>query len=1305
MHSSRAGILGILLLVLASVSWCQTGTSTIRGTITDPQGRVVAGASVTLTNSATNAVRTTKSTDAGDYIFDLISPGTYRVEFEATGFKRQAIAKVEALIGKPTDASANLEVGTTGEVVEVTSSGQEVLVNTQDATLGNNFINQQITQLPLESRNLVDLLSLQPGSTREGYVTGARADQANVTLDGVDINNAQTGNAEVPRQTNGLIIGALDSDRGNITSGPVLRLNAEAIDEFRVTTANGNANQGRSSGSQVNLVTKSGTNSLHGAGFEFYRSRGFTANDWFNNHATPVVPRQQLIRHTYGGALGGPIWKDKAFFFYSYEARHDSSAQSVATFVPLPSLGQGTINYQYCADAACSTTQTASLTVSPAAPGPYTAAGINQAALDVLAAAATRYPVNDQTTGDQLNVSGTRFNAPTPTKLNSHVAKFDFNVTRNQTAFARLNVIYDHQTLPQWLPDTTSPIVWNHPWGGAAGHTWTIGNNWVNNFRYGFTRQAFTNGGDSTGNDSDFRVVFQPNGQTHPVSRVTPVHNITDDVSWIHGKHNVQFGANVRLVSNSRLSYQSAFDYSEVNPSFYSGTGFPIADLFQAYLDSHNLPGGDPTATDNTCGGVRAGASVVSCREIRDAGTALIGRFTEIRARFTFAKDGTLQPAGTPAARDFATQAYDSYVQDTWKLRPSLTLTLGLRYSLERPVYETHGFETQPTVPLGKYFAERVAAGQQGTNFTDLITINKSGPANGGKPLYNWDKNNFQPRVALAWSLDPQGKSVIRGGYALTNDYYGQALAVDFDLGNALGFTQEYDNHANQYNVTTRLGPQFTNFGQSVRAMIDPSLVPSSLVLPATATPLDGINNFGELIQRSLDSNLRAPTEHVWNVTFEHQLPKGAVMSFSYIGRMGRGLLVRRDVTAFNNLRDPKTGLDWYTAGTALEKLRAAAVPISQVPSMLPAKVSQYFDNMFPAGLAALLNSYEGLPNDPGQNQGGFDNNWSNAQAFLGYSSSNIGFFTANDWTDTQAELDLALAANGQPLRFMQPQYGALSTWSTTGNSNYHALTASLRQRLSSLTFDLNYTWSHSLDDASGLQQETGFGNPQGNGAFIVNPLRPRENYASSDFDVRHNINADAVWQLPFGKGQPILNGAGRFTNALFGGWQLSGIFRWNTGLPVFSPYDDGQWATNWDVQSAVTPLHPIHSCPSKPKDSSAPKLFGNCDVTKVYQNFRSAYPGESGPRNYLRYPGYIALDLGFGKTWKMPWNEGHQLQLRWDVFNVTNTQHLTGNADDAVAADPGNPANLQAPPNDWTNFTAIQGQPRVMQIGARYSF
>ena len=177
---------------------------------------------------------------------------------------------------------------------EVTATSQSALINTQDATLGNNFDSLQITQLPLEARNLVDLLSLQPGSTREGYVTGARADQSNVTLDGVDINNAQSGNAEIPRTTNSLVVGGLDNDRGDITSGPVLRLNSEAVEEFRVTTANGNANQGRSSGAQINIVTKQGTNAWHGAAAEFYRSRGFTANDWFNNHSTPAVERPRL---------------------------------------------------------------------------------------------------------------------------------------------------------------------------------------------------------------------------------------------------------------------------------------------------------------------------------------------------------------------------------------------------------------------------------------------------------------------------------------------------------------------------------------------------------------------------------------------------------------------------------------------------------------------------------------------------------------------------------------------------------------------------------------------------------------------------------------------------------------------------------------------------------------------------------------------------------------------------------------------------------------------------------------------------
>jgi len=1294
----------ICCLFLATCAYCQTGTSGLTGVVSDPQGRAVSAAKVTIINTATKANRTSQTTDSGLFTFDLITPGDYRIEVEAAGFRTAIVDNAKAPIGQKTEINIKLEIGQVSQVVEVSVSNGEALINTQDASLGNVLDNNQITQLPLEGRNLVDLLSLQPGATREGYVTGSRADQSNVTLDGVDINNAQTGNAAIPQSTNSLTIGALDTDRGNITTGPVLRLNTEAIEEFRVTTANGNANQGRSSGAQVNLVTKSGSNSLHGAAFEFYRGTPFEANDWFSNAAG--VPRTPLVRNTFGGALGGPIVKDKLYFFYSFEARRDATATSETRIVPLPSLGQGNINYTYCADAACNSTPQATLSLAQVQQA-YQDTGINQAALDALTAAANKYQANDTTVGDGLNTGGFRFNAPTPVSLNSHALRLDYNLTSKQNLFLRLNVIYDHQALPRYLPDTVTPQVWSHPRGLAAGHTWTIGNNWVNNFRYGFTRQAFTQGGDSNGNDIDFRFVFQQNGETHTLNRITPVHNITDDVSWIHGNHTIQFGVNIRKINNSRVSFANAFDFAETNPSFYLGAGDHVSGTFQDYLDANNLPGS-----------TNVGQSLNSNAEVQNAATALIGRLSQYTANFTFNSDGSLLSPGAPTIRNFATQAYEEYVQDAWKIRPHLTLTLGLRYSLERPVYETKGFEVQPTVPLGTYFNERLAAAAQGNNFIDPIVVNKSGPVNGGKPMYNWDKNNFQPRIAVAWSpnyssgllgslFGGAGKSVIRGGFALTNDYYGQALAVDWDLNNTLGFTSNFTTPANTYDTvagsTSPLAPLFTGFSQDVHTL--PNVVtPANLQFPLSQ-PIDE----GERIEQGVDSNLHAPSQYVFNLTFERELRPGTSLTVSYIGRMGRSLLARRDATAFNDLRDPKSGMDWYTAGTILEKQRQKGVDTSQIATI------PFFENLFPTGMASIMNNFFGL--DPvcsaSDSNPGFNPSWSNTQLFYAMQSrtpSNpCSFFSGNDWTDTQALIDQVLFSTGAgPTRFMQPQYGALSAWSTIGNSNYNGLAVSVRQRLNTLSLDFNYTYSHSLDDASGLQSETGFGNNASNGAFIVNPIRQRSNYASSDFDIRHLINVSGVWQLPMGTGKTLFNTEHRGLNAVIGGWQLSGIFRWNTGLPVPSPFDDARWATNWNVQAYVTPTTQISTCPSR-STNGEPKLFGGsgCDIKAIYQSFRNAYPGETGVRNFLRFPGYMNVDLGLAKSFTMPWSEKHQLQVRWDVFNVANLQRF-GAIDGSrtgfgVARDP----LLRGlnPPTNWSNFTQIQGQPRVFQVGARYSF
>ncbi len=1248
----------LALLLVTGMAWGQAGSSTIRGEVTDPQGKLIPGATVTLKSPSTGSSRTQVTTSAGVFSFGLIPPGEYQVQVEASGFKK-FVSTVRALVGSPMDVVVKMEIGAVTETVQVEAGAAAVAINTQDATLGNNFVYHQITQLPLEARNIVSVLTLQPGVTREGYVAGARSDQSNATLDGVDINEAQTN-----------ALGFTGSDANH----PVLRLNSEAIEEFRVTTLNANANQGRSSGAQVNLVTKSGTNEFHGSAFEAYRGTGFNANNFFNNRAVPKISRPALIRNTFGGALGGPIKKDKLFFFYSYEGRRDASGTSVVRTVPLANLGEGKLRYR-------STSGTIETLTTDQLNRAFPNVLINPKAVAALADAAKKYPANDFTVGDSsanqlLNTAGFRFNASTPVKFNSNVAKIDWNITSKQAAFFRLNTIYDLTGQPPQFPDTPAPNLWEHPWGLVASHTWTFGRNWVNNFRYGLTRQAFSQLGDSADNNISFRFVFSPRAFSRTLSRTTPVHNIVNDTSVVKGSHTFQFGTNMRIIRNSRTSFANAFDSAITNPSFYAGGGTAISTAIRSFLTANGLPG------------------LASTSSAQNAATALIGRLSQYTANFTFDHDGSVLSPGTPTGRTFATEEYDVYFQDAWRIRRNLTLTLGLRYGLSRPVYETRGFEVKPDIPLNEFFERRILDAFNGTPNNQLLTLELSGPANGKSPMYKWDKNNFQPRLAVAWTPNFQnpflrgifgreGKSVIRSGFAMTNDYYGQALAVAFDLNNTLGFTSNTTISANTYNITTRPAPLFTGFDQQVRPL-QGITVPGPISFPRQprARPLVGVPF--RPIESSLDSGLVAPTNYQWNLTVERELPAGMVVQASYLGRLGRKLLATRDVMALNNLRDPKSGTDWYTAATILEQLRQKGAPADTKIASIP-----YFENLFPANLAALMNACgfcDGVGNIP--------TNFTPTQVIY-YLAKNVW---DNDWTDLQDQLE---AGTGTRF-FFHPQWGALSSWGTIGNSYYHGFSLSVRQRFrTSLQWDLNYTYSHSLDDASGLQTSTTYAS-----AFIVNPIRQRDWYASSDFDIRHIINVNGVYQFPFGSGRWMGKDVPSWANHVIGGWQLSGIFRWNTGLPISAPFDDARWATNWNVQSNATPTRPVSTCVTKGDATTAPKLFG-CSTTGAYQSFRNAYPGESGGRNTFRLPGYVALDLGLSKSFTMPWSEKQKLQLRWEAFNVTNTQRfgtvLVTRTGFGIVADP--LLNNAAPPGEWSNFTAIQGDRRVMQVGARFEF
>jgi hypothetical protein len=1262
-----------LVLILCAVnSFAQAGGTTVRGTVQDPNRNVVKGATVTLTDPSKNFTRTQETNDDGQYVFTAVPPGTYHLEVKAEGFKTASASGVQALVDTPTVRDVPLEIGAVSETVDVTSAA-EAAINTSDATIGNSFERKRITELPLNANNVVGLLSLQPGVSRTGYVNGGRADQSNITLDGVDVNEQQDGLDVVTDEA----------------FASVLRVTRDSLQEFRVTTTNPNAEQGRSSGAQVSLVTRSGSNQWHGSLFEIHRNTVTTANDFFNNAAG--VERPQLLRNIFGGSLGGPIKKDKAFFFFTYEGFREATATSVVREVPLPTLGQGIVRYRTdsgFSDPGCPAgTPSGVNCLTPAEiNAAYTAfngqtPGINPQTLAVLAAAAQRYPANDTTVGDGLNTGGFRFNARTPTELNTYIARFDFNLTNNQQLFLRGNyqndlvtrAVYgssDCSVAPdniQCFPDTPPLTTWNHPKGVAAGHVWTLNPSLVNRFNYGLTRASFTQAGDSTESRVNFRFIFSPSGFRRSLERTTPVHNFVDDVSWVRGNRTWGFGGNVRLITNNRVSTGASFDEAIINPSFYAASGDVLLDPFSDF---------------------ETGA------DLRDALASVIGRYSQYSANLVYDASGQLQTVGTPTDRAFKTQEYEAYVQDSWRMRPNFTFNYGVRWSTSTPVYEANGLQVVPNVSLTDYFNERRASAFNGVPFTDPISFILGGKANNAPGYYKQDWNNFAPAISFAWSpnlgkvLGKDGKAVIRSGFRVTYDRIGSQLAVNFDLNNLAGFTSARNINANTFNVSDRLGPLFTGFNPNVRSLPFPGAsgpIPTTLAFPLTV-PADE----DQRIEVSLDQGITTPYNYSFNFSYGREIGKGLSFEASYVGRWARNLLASRDIMQLNNIRDPQSGLSYYDAINALVQYRYANRAITSIPDIA------FFNNLFPH-MPAFWGDTSLTPTQA-------------AYAFIAPES--VGGLEISDYTTLQLIWDDAPGCITCPIgdgpakfnnMFYQPQFGALSAFSTVAHSNYNAFQFSVRQRLrDDVTFDFNYTYGHSLDNASGLQNSNSYGT-----AFIVNALDPDANYATSDFDARHIINANWVIGLPFGRGKRFWSNAGGVVEQMFGGWQSTGIFRWNSGLPIQTPFDCCVWATNWNVQSNGVRVQPVQSSPTLNGPGGSPNVFS--DPTAVYRSFRNARPGEVGDRNVLRGQGYISLDMGLYKSFKLPW-EGHALQFRWEVFNVTNTQRFDGLtiADLSLDSDPFRGGN---PTSDFGRYTSTQAPlnetkaGRVMQFALRYTF
>jgi hypothetical protein len=1235
-------------LICSALAAIAQSSSSLRGEVKDSSGAMIVGAQVVLENKATGFTNQALTGSQGQYRFYQIPSGNYIITVASKGFAAQS-KSTELLVDQPATVNFSLSLQGLNTVVEV--SGEANGLNLVNASMGDAVDDATIQSLPMEGRNVPDLLSLQPGvlylgdgndqsyDSRSGASVGGRSDQGNINLDGVDNN---------------------DQVNGYAFTG-VLRSTLDSVQEFRVTTGGYGADGGRSSGSQVSMVTKSGANQIQGSLYEYNRSSLGEANDWFNKQAElsnglPDVPGK-LIRNTFGLSLGGPIEKDKALFFVNYEGQRTQENQQETLTVPTASMRSGNIQYLAAGGSTIELSPAQIAAMDPNCLGNGTCPwgpGVDPNVLTVL----NQYPApNGFSAGDGLNTASFTWPAPDPASLNTYIARFDYMPTHRNWLFARGNLQNDKSSsAPQFPGDPASATVWDNSKGFAVGDTWNISPNPINNLRYGFVRQGSASAGIGLGQYANFYNISPLNAETRTTMIDVPVHNIVDDLTLIHKEHTLQFGANYRLIYNHRSSDALSYNYGDTNAYALADAG--IANTGQSF---------DPSAF----GYPAVDSSFADSYSFATANLAGLLDLVTTQANYRIAADGhsaSLLPEGSMLNREFKSNEFEYYAQDSWHVRPRLTLTFGLRHSLLQTPFEMHGQQAQPTVDIDQWFKTRAQQAALGNSVQPDLYFAPSGQARDKKAYWPMQKANIAPRIAIVFSpaaaegfwrklLGGADKSSIRAGYGMYYDHFGEGIVNLFDQYGSFGLSESITNPTNL--LTPDTSPRFTGIHDLPNITGTPA---STISYPALA-PNDPLWT-GFEIAHGLDDNMKTPYAHAVDFSVQRELPRAFIMEIAYIGRFGRHELQQIDLAQPLDLVDPQSGQDYFSAAAQLSKHQYAgikAVNVAKIP---------YFEDMFPDaagnGLSATQNIY---------------NIW----------------LPGNE-TGSLYMLDILCTpgCGGQTNRFWPRQYASMFAWSSIGSSNYNAVQFKLLRKAShGVQTELSYTFSKSLDMGSDAER-TMFSSSTGTSAgssfsAILNAWKPRLNYAVSDFDVRHLITGDWVAELPVGRGKALAGGAGRWLNGAIGNWQFSGVARWTSGLP-FSVICGAGWGTNWDEKSNMIQTGPIKTH-THIDSSGAPQVFA--DSQEALTNMRNPYPGEAGQRNNFRGDGYFGMDASLSKSWNLHENSG--LKFAWDAFNVSNSVRFDVN--------PLTSFQNMTTSGEFGVYGATLTKPRVQQISLRFWF
>ena len=1249
------GLAVAISLALPTLLSAQGTTGRILGRVADPSGAILPGVKVTLVNEATGVSRDGKTNDSGDFDFVEIPVGTYRLEFDLTGFKKNVRRGVGLDINQVITLNMTMQVGATQEVVDVTSEAP--LVETASTQLGAVVNDRTVSQLPLNSRDTYQFLQLQPGVM-------STVGSSNTLIYGSDSAGAVSVNGGRGRSNNFSVNGGDANDL--FVNLPTVQPTPDSIQEFRVITNTFDAEYGRNSGSVVNVVTKSGTNQFHGNMYEFFRNKVLNAQGYFD------TSKPQFNQNQFGGTFGGPIKKDRTFFFASYEGRRirqgiPSQLVTVPTAQERPDPNT-TANFNGVVQPYADFSDTAgfdptAVLANPALldarPGCDQAVGMS-GGITAGTPYTTLFPNSqiplacmDPTAVDLLQLVPTPTNGgntiqtvPTePIRGDQFTVKVDHKINDKQS----LSIYYyfndDHTVQPFSFFELSGA---NVPGFGSIlaerfqqwniSHTWTVNNNTVNEFRFNYNREGqrtfqhptntelvqsscptapswltsvtgavpcFSDG--TAGNATGIHPGLGPTREGLPFISVAGGFSLgnnaegelpqvgnsfqwSDNLTRVSGNHTFKFGADVR---RQRFDQTLYFNVSG-EQLFFGG-------------------GQNDTITTNNDGSSNLYPNYL---------LGLPDQYGQ----------------GSAQSENVRSTALYLFAQDSWKIKPNLTVNYGLRWEFNTPIADiSHHVQTfRPGQSSTIYPCVDTALTDCGSQTPVGLVV----PGDQGIPagLTQTYYKAIAPRIGIAWSPGNSGKTSFRAGWGMFYNPIEQLVLEQFGAEPPFGgsiFLSE-----TQFNTPFVSQDQSTTYPNPF----------NGIITPKPSTPQDWSIFEPILLYGDFQPHMRSQYSAQYNFTIQRELSKDMKLEIGYVGSQGHRLLATHDV----NYSNPQTCLDIINIANA----NAASVQDGFGDNTTCGQFLEDSPFLITPGTVLPVDLH--LP---------YAQNSSVIPAGTTVGPNGITLVGLRPYSSPQCD---PMTGIGCPTASGVPVFTSVFAQDTIANSAYNSLQVSVDKRFArGLQFTAAYTFSKSLDEASSFEG-------------ILNPLPGANNRSLSLFDARHRFVLSYYWELP---GRKYNGVAGKVLN----GWALSGITTYQTGFPIRITSDaDNELMNSFDFE---LPGEPDQIAPyQRLRPQSNGNYYFNPGSFTEDTDADPSLLGRVGsaPRTICCGPGISNTDIAILKHIAI--SETKHFEFRAELFNLFNhTQFF-------------NPDGNSTDGSQFGQVTQAK-DPRLMQFALKFYF